>query len=312
MQATASPGSPSSPGTHRRRGQSLAASLWPQRLLWFVLPALMGPGLLDGVAGHSTAVQRVVEYGAWGAWFLGLVSLFAPSTVTLTLLRTVAPAAVAGPLLIGLTAATWPGSLLVSLAAGVIAAGVMFLAVTGDPMINGSAYGSERRMALRPPASLLLGPLYLVWLAVFAGVVTGPLLLAAGHRPAGVAATVVGAPVVVLGVRSLHQLSRRWVVFVPAGFVIHDYWSLAESLLVQRSTRPVLGAAQPGPGSDGAVDLSAGAYGLALSVRLVDPFPAALRRGRQIESITAAEFWFSPSLPGKVLTEARVRAITLA
>lgn len=295
--------------------------LWPIRLLWFVLPLLIGPGLLATVDGRSTPVQTLVEIGAWAAWFVGLVSAMAPSTVTLTLLRTIAPATVVAPLLGATTAGEWPISVLIAVLGGLAVNAVAFLPTTGEPMINGSAYGAEKRMALRPPASVLIGPLYLAWTAVFAGVITGPLFLAAKNWLVGVPLTIVGAFLAVTGVRSLHQLARRWVVFVPVGFVIHDYWSLAESLLVQRKIKPTLGPARtdhpdaerpPHEGATkGPVDLTAGALGLALSLRLPDPMPTALRAKGQVESTTATEFLFSPTRPGRVLAEARTRAITI-
>ncbi len=288
------------------------SALWPIRIAWFVLPLVVGPGLLAAVDGRSEPVQTVVEIGAWAAWFVGLICVMAPSTVTLTLLRTIAPATVVAPVLAAITAGSWPVSVSIALLGGVVVNAIAFLPTTGEPMINGSAYGAEKRMALRAPASVLIGPLYLAWVITFAGVITGPLFLAAGNWIVGVPLTILGALLAVAGVRSLHQLSRRWVVFVPVGFVIHDYWSLAESLLVQRSTKPTLGpAAAEAPDLPAPVDLTAGAPGLALSIRLPDPMPTAIRRNRQVESRTATEFLFSPTRPGRVLSEARTRAITI-
>ncbi len=288
------------------------SGLWPIRVLWFLVPVLVGPGLLDTVDGRSGPVATVVEILAWGAWFIGLVSVFAPSTVTLTALRMVAPSTVVAPLLGAITAGEWPDTALVAIGAGIVVTAVAFLPSTGDPMINGSAYGAERRMALRPPASVVVGPLYLVWALVFAGTVSGPLLLAAGNWRLGVPALVIGSLFVFLGARSFHQLSRRWIVFVPAGFVIHDYWSLAESLLFQRSIKPVLGPARSERDrSQPAIDLTAGARGLALAVRLDEPMPTAVRNRRSVESKTATEFWFAPTLPGRVIAEARTRAIRI-
>ncbi len=288
------------------------SALWPIRIAWFVLPLVVGPGLLAAVDGRSEPVQTVVEIGAWAAWFVGLICVMAPSTVTLTLLRTIAPATVVAPVLAAITAGSWPVSVSIALLGGVVVNAIAFLPTTGEPMINGSAYGAEKRMALRAPASVLIGPLYLAWVITFAGVITGPLFLAAGNWIVGVPLTILGALLAVAGVRSLHQLSRRWVVFVPVGFVIHDYWSLAESLLVQRSTKPTLGpAAADAPDLTAPVDLTAGAPGLALSIRLPDPMPTAIRRNRQVESRTATEFLFSPTRPGRVLSEARTRAITI-
>ena len=284
--------------------------LWPLRLLWLALPLTVGRAVVDALADRSSEVQAVAEIGLWLAWFVGLVASLAPSTVTLTILRIVAPGSVAvivAALAAGGEATSW---WIVGLGHAVVATFVVFMSATGDPMINGSAYGSERRMALRPPAAVLLGPVQAAWLAVAAGATVGPLLLAAKQWLLGVPLTVLGAAAVYFGARALHQLSRRWIVFVPAGFVIHDYLTLAESLLIQRRQKPRLGPAQADLGQH--LDLSGGALGLALSVAIDEEVPVALRRNRTVESTTANQFVFTPSLPGQLLQEARARAITIA
>ena len=68
-----------------------------------------------------------------------------------------------------------------------------------------------------------------------AGVAAGPLLLAARQWVLGAVALVVGAVAVWWGVRVLHGLSRRWVVFVPAGMVVHDPLALVDPVLVPRA-----------------------------------------------------------------------------
>ena len=55
--------------------------------------------------------------------------------------------------------------------------------------------------------------------ALAAGVVTGPQLLADRQWLIGGVAVAVGAAVGAVGARQLHLLSRRWLVFVPAGVV---------------------------------------------------------------------------------------------
>ncbi len=283
--------------------------LWPVRVLWLLLPLAAGPGLLDAVSGRSGPVRSVVEIGLWLAWFLGLVASLAPSTVALTGLRLLAPAAPASALVAAVAGGSATSSTVLSIGYGLLVMVVAMLPTTGDQMVNGSAYGSERRMALRPPAHLLLGPVPIAWIAVFTGATLGPLLLAARQWLPGVPVTVIGVGAVVLGARALHQLARRWIVFVPAGFVIHDYLSLAESILIQRRQKPTLGPASSELAN--ALDLSGNALGLALSVSIADPVPVALRGKKQITSTTASTFVFTPSLPGQLLQEARARAITI-
>lgn len=275
-------------------------------MAWFLLPLVAGPGLSDAVDGRSGTVQLVAEAGLWGGWALGLLATLVPSTVSLTALRILAPAAVAAALLGIASAGRWQVSAVVALGAIVVVAAVVFLPTTGDVMVNGSAYGAERRMALRAPASLVIGPVPLVWALVFAGAVTGPLLWAAGRWELGAPLTVLGLVVVVFGARSLHRLSRRWVVFVPAGFVLHDRFTLAESLMVRRGDVTGLG---PAPSDlDGVVDLTAGAAGLALVLDLGQPAKVGIRhRSGRIDDIEVRRVAFTPSLPGLLLREARAR-----
>ena len=107
----------------------------------------------------------------------------------------------------------------------------MFVPTTGDVLLNGSSYGHERRLPLRVPGPVLLGPLVLAWAAIVAPLVAGPLLLAARAWIAGAAVLVLGLPLAAVGVRSLHGLARRWLVLVPAGLVLHDHQALVEPVL---------------------------------------------------------------------------------
>jgi hypothetical protein len=180
-------------------------------------------------------------------------------------------------------------------------------------MVNGSSYGDERRMPLRPPGVLLLGPIELTWVVVVAGVVTGPMLLAARQWVPGAVALVVGWVLAGLGTRILHALSQRWFVFVPAGVVVVDQMALTDSLLVQRQRVDSLG---PAPADTQAVDLTVGALGLALELRLTQPdliVPAPPRRlgGGQatIDPVEVESVLFAPSRPGWVLDEARRRRL---
>jgi hypothetical protein len=284
--------------------------LWPLRLLWLVLPVAIGPGLMAAVTDRSDPVRLVIEGGLWSGWFAGLVAVLAPSTVALTAIRILAPAAFAATMLAAVTGSHWGNTTIIALGAGLTISVFVLLPMVGDPLINGSAYGSERRMALRPPAAVLLGPVQIAWLAVFVGIITGPLLLAARQWMLGIPALVIGLALATQGVRSLHQLARRWLVFVPAGFVVHDYYTLAESLLIQRRLKPELGLAA-GDATPDTLDLSGGALGLSLSVLVDEALPVALRTGRTVTTRSANRFVFTPTLPGQALAEARVRAIRI-
>ena len=289
------------------RASAIAHSAWPARAVWLVLPLLVAPVIEDAVADASDPVRWVVGAGCLAVWVATLVATFVPSTLSLTVLRVAAPAvplAVVVALLAGGGAAA--GTL--GMVAGLVAALVALSPATGEAFVDGSSYGDERRLPLRTPTPLLAGPVELVWLVVVAVPAAGLLLLAGGPWLLGLAVLVLGTPLVVWGARSLHGLSRRWVVFVPMGFVLHDAMALAEPILLRRASVRSLAAA---PADSDGLDLTAGAAGLALEARMLDPLelvPAA-PRGKVAELATVEAVLFTPSRPGRVLDEARRRRI---
>jgi hypothetical protein len=279
---------------------------WPARLTWLVLPIACGPALGDALAGASRPVQLVATAGLWVGWAAVLVATLVPATVSLTALRIAAPAAVAAALAAAVAGGVEAVDVL-GLAAAMVAALAALWPVTGRVFADGSSYGDEARLPLRAPGPLLAGPVELVWLVVVAGLVTGPLLLAARQWVAGTIALAGGAVAVWWGVRVLHGLARRWIVFVPAGLVVHDPLALAESVLVPRATLRSLG---PAPADTEALDLTRGAFGLALELRLTHPTPVLVRRGRgATEAVTTDRLLVTPTLPGALLTEARARRL---
>jgi hypothetical protein len=277
---------------------------WPARLTWLVLPLVAGPSFGDALAGASRPVQVVTAVGLWGGWAAVLVATLVPATVTLTALRVAAPAGVV--FAVAATVAGGPAAGdAAALGATLLAALAAFWPVTGEAFVDGSSYGDERRLPLRVPGPLIAGPLEAVWALVLAGAVTGPLLLAARQWLPGVVALAAGAVAVWWGVRVLHGLSRRWVVFVPAGLVVHDPLALVDPVLVTRASLRHLG---PAPADTDAVDLTRGALGLALELRFAAPVTLLVVRGAGAsKSVAAQAVLVTPTRPGAVLTEARTR-----
>jgi hypothetical protein len=279
---------------------------WPLRVLWLTLPFTVGPALGQALDGSSRPVQLVAAAIAWAVWAVGIVATLVPRTIGLTYLRIAAPTV----FVVGVWAAATSDEVAVAAiaaAGAALALVVVLLPTTGDLFVNGSAYGAERRFALRPPAALLFGPVEIVWALVAAGALTGPLLLAARMWVLGGLATAVGIPLVVFGARSLHQLSRRWLVMVPAGIVIHDPTVVVAQLFNTRD----IATLRPAPADTGAYDLSGGAPGLALELQLRDTVTLELRqRGRARPTmIHATAVMFTPTRPGAVLREATGRSI---
>jgi hypothetical protein len=281
-------------------------------VLWVALALVSGGCVGDALDGRSTAVVVVALAGLWVGWTAALVALLVPRTASLTALRILVPAGS-----VAMVAATVAGNEVdVADVAAVAVAALATVAVlapwVGEAWVDGSSYGSERRLPLRPPVlfSAVLTPL--TWLLVVAGATAGPLLLAARQWVVGGLALAVGAVVVVVGTRSLHQLARRWVVLVPTGLVVHDPFTMPEPQLFLRTSIARLGPADA-DAADQADDLTAGAPGLAIALELTEPLEVLVRtRGRGSETKASSALLITPSRPVQLLEAARAHRIPVA
>ena len=284
--------------------------LWPLRALWILIPFTTGALVDHALDGRLTSFRIGATAIFWTIWALVLVAMLVPRVETLTAVRIAVPAAPVAAL--WATAATEVDARAITgiVVALVAAIGVM-LAPVGEAFVDGSSYGDERRMPLRPPVAVLAGPVPLAWAVTVAGSLTGPLLLLAHRWIAGLILTAAGLPLAGAAVRALHQLSRRWVVFVPAGFVLHDHLALREPVLFTRNDLVALG---PAPADTRAHDLTARAAGLALQVDFAVPVEVVpTTPGEAItELVGITQFLFMPSRPGQVLREAERRRLRVA
>ena len=278
------------------------------RGLWAALPFTTGPTLAAALDPASGAPRAVASAGLWLGWAVGMVGAFVPHPIALTVLRMVAPAAVAVALAAAL--AGRPSALAVAWPA--VACAWAFAPAIGTAWVNGPAYPNERRFLLRPPGPLLKGPLPLAWALTVAGLAGGPLLLAARRWVAGGVVLLIGWPLALLLLKSLHNLSRRWVVFVPAGLVLHDPLVLVDPMLFRRQDVTVL---RPGgPRNPAYLDLSQRAPGMGVEMELAEPVTVTLLRPgrREGDPVEASRLRFTPTRPGTVLAEARRRRIAAA
>jgi hypothetical protein len=281
--------------------------LWPLRAIWILLPLTTGALVDAALDDRLTSFRLGVRALFWVLWALVLVGMLVPRVATLTFVRIVAPVAPVAAL--WATAVTEVDALaVVGLAVALISAVAVLLAPVGEAFVDGSSYGDERRMPLRPPVVVLAGPVPFAWAVAVAGSLAGPLLLLAHRWVAGVVLTLLGFPLAALAGRALHQLSRRWVVFVPAGFVLHDHLALREPVLFGRNDVVALG---PAPADTRAHDLTARAAGLALQVDFAVPVEVAPSAPGEVvtELVGITQFLFMPSRPGHVLVEAERRQL---
>lgn len=277
---------------------------WLLRGLWVALPFTVGPALADALDGAGDPVRTVASLGLWAGWALGVAATLVPHPVSLTAVRLLAPAAV----LVTVAAAVAGSPSALAVVWALVTAAWAFTPVIGARWVNGPAYPNERRYPLRAPGTLLAGPLLLAWALTGTGVAAGPLLLAAEQWIAGGLALAVGLPMAWLLVRSMHNLSRRWAVFVPAGMVLHDPLTLLDPVLFQRSTVALVRPAEVGTD---ALDLSQRAPGLALEMVLQEEvsFTLLVPGKREGRAEVTGRFLFTPTRPGAVLEEARRRRL---
>jgi hypothetical protein len=109
---------------------------------------------------------------------------------------------------------------------------LMYTADYGSAHVQAGAYGNERRFLLRIPAPVVL-PTLITW-ALFATV------LVVLENAVKSENYVLGTPLLLALIAmswkfapQMHRLSKRWLVRVPAGWVVHDDLLLAENLLVR-------------------------------------------------------------------------------
>jgi hypothetical protein len=258
--------------------------MWAARATWVAI-GIVAPWA-DLADGRSAAVSAVLLAWGWAAWLSVMVSLCVPAALSLTAVRIVVPALAAA----GFVAAdpAWAGL-------GVFAVVVLLSAHIADILVQGSAYGAETRFALRTPVPYL-APAVVVWSALAASSVGGSLLVAAGNLPVGIPVVVIG---IILAWRvpvRLHRLSRRWLVVVPAGLVVHDHLVLGETMMVRRGN---LGPVTLLAGAGEEADLTGAVPGRRVRIVMAQPekiilAPITMRTLGTTEALHVVSFAVAP------------------
>lgn len=280
---------------------------WALRLAWIATGVAGSSAIGDAVADRSRTAEVIATWGGGVGWVLGVAVMAVPATVALTATRALVPlATVAG--VVALVAGAPAGSGAVFVGVSLATAAVGFSGEIGRSFVQASAYGNEERFPLRPPLGFLVAAV-LAWL-VWAGVlVAAVVLLAAAVWWAAIPlAVLVVAGAVGLAPR-WHLLSRRWLVFVPAGLVLHDRVVLGETLMLRRSQLRRLRLA---PADTDALDLTGPATGHALEVTVNEPVTALLPASREHpngRAVHVRAFLAAPTRPGAVLAAAGGRGL---
>lgn len=292
------------------RGLRLASVLpWVARAAWLFTAVVGGRAVESAVEGRSDAVRWVAAIGGWSVFAVIAVALLIPSVLSLTLARILSPLAI-GASVVAAVAGVPALDLALFTIPVIVAVAAIFSPEFGRWMVQASAYGDEDRLLLRSPvpAGTAAVVTWVVWAAAMLG---APFALAARLWVPGVLAAVVAlAGIVFVGPR-WHKMSRRWLVLVPAGLVVHDPLVLADTLMVRTGQLMGIGLARA---DTEAADLTGPASGYALqidtseTVSTVFAFTPKEPNGRAIHM---TGFLVAPSRPGEALRLAAARKLPI-
>lgn len=283
-------------------------TVWGARLAWLAVAVFGGRAVGAAAAARSDGVQVVATLGSWAGWAAGALALAVPGLLALTAVRAIVPASlvVAG---VAFAAGADGGSTLALAIPAGVAAVLVGGADTGRMYVQASAYGDEHRFPLRPPFGYLAATV-VSWALWVGAVVSAPLLWAARAWVIAVLATLLAVAASWLFPRRWHLLSRRWLVSVPAGLVVHDPVVLLETLMMPRAQVGAIGVIEER--GSGALDLTGPTPGLALEIVLTETVTVVLAPRPATPKGTAIHLnalLVAPSRPGAVLREADRRRL---
>ncbi len=274
--------------------------LWLIRGLWVGAAVVALMTLAETLQELGTTQFVAIVVPLWLCWLGGFVGLLVPSNLSLTTIRVVSPILTAVWISLAID---WQTAMAAAATSSVLLL-LIYSHRFGFAMVNGSAYGSEKRYLLAPPVPAV-AVVNVCGAASIVAAIWSVRLIQGGSVWIIAAAALFAAATFVL-TRFSHQLSLRWIVFVPAGLVVHDPIALSHSALFRRPEIEYLTTSQSGTVDDSTLDLSMGAPGLSSSIQTKDELVIDLRSQ---EPVKATNIRVTPSAPGALLKQARLRGI---
>jgi hypothetical protein len=271
------------------------------RSTWLAVAIVGGTALGDASADATVATRWTLGILAWTWWGVAAVALMVLGTLALTVFRVVITASLAAAIVATIVEpGAWTGSFL-----GVSALGVLLVASPdiATRSVQASAYGAEYRFTLRPPVAFV-APMVLAWIIAVGSWMSGPVLLAERHWIAGILLCLLAAVATPILGLSFHRFSRRWIVVVPAGLVVHDPVVMAETVLIRRHDIARVALA---PATTTARDLTGVTWGHAIEITMsgVVPMVPRPRSGQDPVMERPEAILVAPSRPGAFLHAAR-------
>ena len=259
---------------------------WPIRALWIVVALF----------------QQSFTPGMWILWVIAALASWILHPISLTAIRLSSP--VVFIFLIAQLPAEEFEVLPVAVAtASLVALLLIYTSDFGVTQVQAGAYGNERRFLLRIPVSLAL-PSLLTWAVLAALFVVSDNLLGNELWVGSSMVSVCTAAAIWKFTPQLHRLSLRWLVKVPAGWVIHDGVLLAENLLLRTHNITTM---QMAPAETEAIDLSGITYGIPLEISLreitdVRLTPLLSKVTKTVDALHVKQMMVAPSQVHRVLS----------
>lgn len=203
---------------------------WITRVAW-IIAALLPNSLTTDISRLGNNANFVLDAQSWMLWALVLVALWVPHPIALTAARMLSPL-VAFLMGIRLGDTEWSPLAILAALLATVACVFIFTAEFGAEQAQAGAFGNERRFLLRLPAPLVL-PTIIGWLFFALALIAAPLVIASSPWSIAIPLAVIALVMLWFAPQRLHQLSRRWLVRVPAGWVVHDSVLLQDNVLVR-------------------------------------------------------------------------------
>ena len=248
----------------------LGYTKWITRIAWLIAALLPNSFSVD-IDQLGSGANLALEVLSWTLWALVLVALWVPHPIALTAARMTSPLVV---ILVGarLGGTEWSPSAILSTLLAAVTCVFIFTADFGSEQAQAGAFGNERRFLLRLPAPLAL-PTVIGWLLFAVSVIGGPIVAASSNWKFAVPTALFTIVVLWFVPQRLHQLSKRWLVRVPAGWVVHDAVLLADNILVRTHEMQSMNIA---PKNTEAFDLTGLTSGTPLEICLRDSMTVRL------------------------------------
>ena len=265
------------------------------RVAWLAIAALPSSLASSGEAPGGLWL-------AWSIWGIVAIGVLVPHPLSLVTVRLLAPllAIHASVTMLQGSTSRWSAVVALLLMTGVSA--TAFTAHYGFIHAQAAAYGHERRHLLRPPIAVV-APLFLVWIVVTA---LGAVAVYSGTLAISLSATALFVALVAFVVRRALVLSRRWLVFVPAGIAVHDPLLLRDTFMVRGHDVRALREADT---SSEAFDVTGTTWGTPLELLLSHPHDVSLspfgaRLARTLDRLHVTALLVAPSRPDEALSSA--------